>query len=235
MQLHAQDESTQSAQHIAELTNRDRAAQGLPPLEWNPALATAAQAHAQLMAQQQTLSHQYPGEPDMSARIAQAGVRFDAADENIAYGYSDDQVENEWMHSPPHRANILDPHMNAIGVAVVKRGNTLYAVEDFAGTVQSLTPQQVESRIDALLRQRGIDPSVPRQSASMACDSGREFPQGVTGRLLLRFDTANLNQLPATAASQIQKGSYSKASVAACPQPSQQNSVPAYRVAIVLY
>ena len=41
-------------------------------------------------------------------------------------------LDQEWMHSPPHRANILDPRMDTIGVGLVKRGGNYYAVEDFA-------------------------------------------------------------------------------------------------------
>ena len=48
-------------QQVVDLANADRAQQGLAPLKWDPALAQAAADHAQLMAQQAALSHQYPG------------------------------------------------------------------------------------------------------------------------------------------------------------------------------
>ena len=97
-------------QQVMDLANADRAQQGLPPLKWDPALAQAATQHAQLMAQQPAaLSHQYPGEPDLDVRAGAAGAHFRAIAENIALAPSPQALDQEWMHSPPHRANILDP------------------------------------------------------------------------------------------------------------------------------
>ena len=47
---------------LLEDANRERVAQGLSPLRWNANLAAAAHAHALLMAQHNTLSHQFSGE-----------------------------------------------------------------------------------------------------------------------------------------------------------------------------
>ena len=43
------------ARQIMEATNADRAQRGLGPLKWDPALARAAQKHADLMVGQRTL------------------------------------------------------------------------------------------------------------------------------------------------------------------------------------
>ncbi len=91
------------------------------------------------MLREPNLSHQYPGEPDLMTRAAHAGAHFRAIAENIALGPTPDSLENQWMHSTPHRTNILDPKMNALGVAVLRRGPNLYAVEDFAQTNEALT------------------------------------------------------------------------------------------------
>src|SRR5271155_5376294 len=61
-------------QQVMELANADRAQNGLGPLKWDPVLAQAAAQHAQLMAQQAALSHQFPGEPDLAARAGAAGA-----------------------------------------------------------------------------------------------------------------------------------------------------------------
>ena len=57
-------------QQLMDLANADRAQQGLAPLKWDPALAQAASEHAQMMAQQPELSHQYPGEPTWLPDVA---------------------------------------------------------------------------------------------------------------------------------------------------------------------
>ena len=69
-----------------------------------------------------------------SARGGAAGAHFRSIAENVAMAPSPQALEQEWMHSTPHRNNILDPHMNAIGVGLVKQGGNYYAVEDFADT-----------------------------------------------------------------------------------------------------
>ena len=119
-------------QAIFDSANRERTARKLPPLKWNAGLASAAQAHAQKMAQAGTLSHQFPGEMDMGTRISMAGVHFSSAAENVAQGPSAAVLHQEWMNSPAHRNNILDPELDSLGVAVVERDEQLFAVQDFA-------------------------------------------------------------------------------------------------------
>lgn len=235
VRIYAQDEPSEQARRIFELTNQDRVARGLQTLHWNASLATAAQAHAARMAEARSLSHQFPGEEDVSARAAQAGAHFEAIAENVATGYSDGQIENEWMHSTPHRTNILDPRMNALGVGLVSRDGTLYAVEDFADASEALSSTQVESRVGALLRSENIDPSGPHAAAALACSSNSGYPKGETGKLVIRFDTPDLSQLPGGVAAQIRSGAYHKAAVAACPGEGEQGSFTTYKVAIVLY
>lgn len=234
MQVCAQEDSGAQAQHIFELTNQDRQAQGLQPLHWDASLAQAAQTHAERMAAENNLSHQYPGEPNVAQRTAQAGAHFQAIAENIASGYSERAIETEWMHSTPHRTNILDPRMNALGVGVVERHGTLFAVEDFSDASEALSPRQVEAKVGDLLRQENIDPSAPRAAAALACSSNGGYPKGETGKLVVRFDTGDLSQLPGQVAAQIRSGSYHRASVAACPG-GRQGSFTTYQVAIVLY
>jgi len=49
------------------------------------------------------------------------GIQFSAAAENIARGQrSPAEVVNSWMNSPGHRANILNPSFNQIGVGVAR-------------------------------------------------------------------------------------------------------------------
>lgn len=231
---YAQEDSGNS-RHIFELTNHDRVARGLEALRWDASLATAAQAHAERMAGEGYLSHQYPGEDEVGARAARAGAHFQAIAENIATGPNGEAIESEWMNSAPHRRNILDPQMNAIGIGVVERHGTIYAVEDFANASEALSMPQVESRVGALLRRDGIDPSAPRESALQACMTSSGYPRGGTGKLVMRFDTPDLDQLPAQIEAQLRSGNYRKASVAACLGGPKQGSFTTYRVAIVLY
>lgn len=234
MPAYAQNDSGDRARDIFQLTNRDRVARGLQPLKWDAQLAAAAQAHAERMAGENFLSHQYDGEPEVGARAARAGAHFQAIAENIATGPGDAAIEQEWMNSTPHRRNILDPQMNAIGVAVVARRGVLYAVEDFDDASEALSAGQVERRVAELLRREGVEPSAPRAGAEQACLSDTGYPKAGTGKLVIRFVTPDLQQLPAQVAAEVRSGGFRRAAVATC-HGERQGSFTTYRVAIVLY
>ena len=128
----AQTGASAAEQQLFAGANRVRKAQGLPELKWNEALATAARRHAGVMAQHGSAEHGYPGEPSLASRAAQAGTHFAWLAENVIQGTSPENVQEEFLKSAKHRANILDADMDSIGVGVVERGGQLFAVEDFA-------------------------------------------------------------------------------------------------------
>lgn len=229
--LRAQTDS--DARRVFNLTNQDRQQQGLPLLTWNPALAAAAEAHAQRMLREPSLSHQYSGELDLMTRAARAGAHFRAIAENIAIGPTPDSLEDQWMHSTPHRTNILDPKMNALGVAVLRRGPNLYAVEDFAQANEALTLPQVEQRLRALLHEQGVDAGLPSASAETACASASGTPAGA--RSVVRFQTPDITQLPSQVVQVIHSHDFRKAAVGACTPNANQAQFTTYRVAIVFY
>jgi hypothetical protein len=231
---HAQSRDSAALQ-IFTLTNQDRQKRGLPALRWEPALAAAAQGHADHMVRERSLSHQYPGEAELTARAAAAGAHFQAIAENVAAGPNPESIEEEWMNSTPHRTNILDPGMNAIGIAVAKRGGSLYAVEDFELSSESLTREQVEQRVRELLREQNVDPTAPGAAAEQACIMSHGIPQGSDARSIVRFETADLGQLPDQVARQIRNGDFRKAAVGACSEQSGQTNFTTYRVAILFY
>jgi hypothetical protein len=224
-----------AARQIFDLTNEDRKAQGLQPLQWNDALATAAQRHADLMVTQGQLSHQYPGEPELMQRCAQAGAHFQAIAENLAQAPNAEAVEQAWMHSTVHRTNILDPKMNALGVGIAQRGGYLYAVEDFAAASQALSTQDVEQRVGALLKAQNIDPSGPAAEAEQACKADHGMPPGTTAKSMTRFETPDLSQLPSQVEQEVHSGGFTKAAVGACAPRESNPNFTTYRVALLFY
>ena len=150
---HAQSaEATQ----LMQATNQDRAQHGLGPLRWDPALARAAQAHAHQMVRHGELSHQYAGEPDLMTRAGHDGAHFSTVAENVAVAPNPQSVESEWMHSPPHRHNILDPRLTTVGIGLVRQGNNLWAVEDFSAAVVQMGSSQIEQKVEQMVAERGI-------------------------------------------------------------------------------
>ena len=98
----AQAQSAEERQ-LMQATNEDRAQQGLGPLKWDPALARAAQAHAERMVREGgALSHQYAGEADLAERAGRDGAHFHVVAENLAVAPTPAAVEAEWMLSLIH-------------------------------------------------------------------------------------------------------------------------------------
>jgi hypothetical protein len=222
-------------QQVMGLANADRALQGLAPLKWDPALAQAAAEHAQLMAQQPALSHQYSGEPDLVARAGGAGAHFRSIAENVALAPSPQALEKEWMNSAPHRANLLNPAMNVIGVGLVKRGGNYYAVEDFADGVAQLGPEQIEQKIGQLLQQKGLQAAGQTQDARQTCEMDHGSAGGSAPRFVMRWEGSDLSRLPEVLEQKIATGQYHKAAVGACDSSHPEQGFTTYKVAVMLY
>jgi uncharacterized protein YkwD len=127
----AQPRTEAAEQQLFQAINRERAASGLPPLKWDEALATAARQHAEAMAAQRSISHGFPGELSLPSRAARAGARFSWLSENVAAGPSAENISEQWMGSPNHRANLLDADMDTIGAGAAERNGVVFAVADF--------------------------------------------------------------------------------------------------------
>jgi uncharacterized protein YkwD len=128
----AQTGASAAEQQLFAGVNRTRRAWGLPDLKWNDALAAAARRHAGLMAQHGSAEHGYAGEPSLASRVTQAGAHFVWLAENVIQGSSPEGMQAGFLKSANHRANMLDPDMDSIGVGVAERGGQLFAVEDFS-------------------------------------------------------------------------------------------------------
>lgn len=223
----------QVAGELVQEANRDRARHGLPPLRQDPGLTQAAWRHAQRMVPTGKLSHDLPGESDLTVRVQAEGVRCTTVAENLAKAPTAAMINDGWMHSPPHRRNLLDPRLNSVGVAVMKVGGELYAVQDFAREVKSLTGGQQAQQVSSLLRQRGLQILPDSAPARSYCNN---TPNGTRSspRLVIHYSTANLTQLPKQVDHAIASGTYRRADVGVC-SASTQNGFKAYRIVILLY
>ena len=218
---------------LFDAVNYDRHAEGLPPLKWNAELAAAARAHVHQLVERDRLSHQFPGEPDMAERARRAGAHFSMLAENIAEAPSIDELHIGWMKSPPHRANILNPKLTAIGIAIELRGEQYFGVQDFSTAVSALTKEEQEKKVGELLRARGLRIAEHPDDARKACDSSVAIP-GVTAMAILHFEAPDLNQLPAQLGDAIKKGSYKTAAVGAC-SAADPKGFSRFRIAVLLY
>ena len=223
----------QAASLLFQQANQDRAANHLPALQEDPALTQAAWKHALRMVRAGTLLHDFPGEPDLTARLQNAGVRCSTVDENIAEAPTANTINNEWMHSPPHRANLLDPRVNAVGIAVVRDHGELYVVQDFAREVKSLNKSQQEQQVSSLLIQHGMQMLPDSALASSYCGNSPERKRPLP-RLVMKYSTSDLTQLPQQVKQGITSRTFRRAIVGAC-KGSTQNGFIAYQMVILLY
>lgn len=232
---HAQQLPDDQQQKLLNLTNQARMDQGLPPLHWDPALAAAAQTHAQKMLDQRVLSHQLPGEPDLRARTAQAGAHFREVAENVAMGTSIEGLQKEWMHSPPHRANILDPKLTNVGIGVVERSGYWYAAVVFDSAVDAMNPDQIEQKVAAMLREHHVDPSRPPDAARKDCAAESGDVSGSRALFVMRWESSDLSRLPDPLLQRLSTGRYKTASVGACSGQAGNEGFTTYRIAVLLY
>jgi uncharacterized protein YkwD len=89
-----------------------------PPVAWNETLAQAALGHSTDMAQKHYFNHKEPGGSDPAARATRAGYRWTRISENIASGqHTVAQAVTDWLGSPGHCANIMNPAFTEMGAA----------------------------------------------------------------------------------------------------------------------
>jgi uncharacterized protein YkwD len=107
--------------------NRLRASHGLSRLRLNPALAQAALGHSQSMGERGFFGHEgYDGsafwERIKPTYAPRPGATWSVG-ENLVWAAPDlstREAMDEWMASPPHRANLLAPAWREIGLGAVR-------------------------------------------------------------------------------------------------------------------
>lgn len=117
----AQLQSGDSSRYVDEvirLVNIERANAGLDPLVKSDILCQIAEARASEI--KILFSHTRPNGTKCFTILKEYGISYKLCAENIAAGQKTPaKVVEDWMNSPGHRANILDPRVQEIGVGVV--------------------------------------------------------------------------------------------------------------------
>ena len=93
-----------------------------PPLVLDTALTRAAKTQAQAMADGNFLDHKGRDGSTPSDRATRAGYNWRTVGENIAMGQTTPEaVVQDWIRSPEHSANIMEPVFQHMGVAFAVR------------------------------------------------------------------------------------------------------------------
>jgi Cysteine-rich secretory protein family len=228
-----------AAEQLMALANQSRVQNGAGKLQWDESLAAAARQHCLRMAAEGPIAHRYGGEADVAGRAGQAGAHFDLIEENVAVGPSPSEIHAEWMQSPGHRTNLLNPEVNRVGIAVVYARGVLYATADYSRNVQALSQTQVETRIGELIRaNRAVSIVRDNAQARAACTTDHGIPASTSGLqagFVMRWQSSDLSRLPEVLSEKLVSGRYHQAAVGSCPAQGLEGNFTAYRLAVLLY
>ena len=116
--------STSESQLVA-LTNQARASAGLKALKVDSTLRSVARWRSKDMIDRNYFSHDIPGYGKVWDKLNAIGYCYNVAGENIGWNnYPDDlataAIQQSFMNSPGHRANILGKAWDVIGVGAYK-------------------------------------------------------------------------------------------------------------------
>lgn len=144
-------ETELSPDGIVQYTNVERLKAGLGILKIDSRLSASAANKLQDIFKQQYFEHISPSGVGVSDLAKQAGYEYVVVGENLALGSfgSNQSLLSAWMASPGHRANILDPRYQDIGVAV---GRGL-----FQGSMQWVAVQHFGKPLNACVQ---LDPTL---------------------------------------------------------------------------
>lgn len=124
-------ENSMAAQIVQSL-NAERTSRGLAPLRWDQQLTQLAYDWSRWMAWTNSLTHRNLGALFQDP----AFDGWSSLGENIYTGspaaaITGPGVNAAFMNSAPHRANILNPGFDAVGVGVVIYNNSVWVTENF--------------------------------------------------------------------------------------------------------
>ncbi len=234
---------------LVDLINQERAKQGIPLLQVDPRLNQAARKHTDTMVHHHALAHEVDGEPNIGTRFYNEKLPSDKQAENIAFAPTVTSDHQGIMQSPPHRANVLNPDYNVVGVGAVRSGGGLWVTEDFAHTSLEYSEPQADAVMQETINQyagaQGMPPPARKpqeQLRTMACEMAKsgavnkEAPAklpGVDGILLWR--TNNPAALPAHAREWLSRPLPAGYSLGSCfaPNPGRPGGI--YWVVMVTY
>lgn len=146
--LEEEPERESTARIIHQEINEEREKRSLEPLEYSEELEDIAREHSRDMAERDYFSHRSPEGESFQDRYREAGYRCGVRQghviyrgaENIAYRYSSveqpkeevaEAIVRQWMNSPGHRRNILQPYWNEEGVGIDRKNGRVYATQNF--------------------------------------------------------------------------------------------------------
>jgi hypothetical protein len=226
---------------IVEELNHERVKNGLGPLAWNEQAAAAARAHTRLLVGNANLSHQFPGEASLPERLGATGARFTVAAENVARTEWIEDVHPALMGSPGHRANMLSPRYNAVGIGVMEDKGRIFVTQDFIFLVPEYSEELFASAFAEslnLARKRGkadIRPDAVLHELACATDGDAAKLAGrvAEARSIVVFTSSDPHRLPEQILSRA--ADFQRMNLGVCFRPDQEHGYANFWVVAVFY
>ena len=114
--------NTNAENEMFKMVNTARSEAGVGQLTWDTGLVDVARAYAKDMWERNYFGHISPEGLDVGDRLTKAGIDYFIAGENLALAPTVSIAETGLMNSEGHRANILEPQFNRVGIGVVDNG-----------------------------------------------------------------------------------------------------------------
>jgi hypothetical protein len=216
---------------ILEELNHERINNGLSPLAWNEQAAAAARAHTRLLVENARLSHQFPSETSLPERLGTTGARFTVAAENVARTEWIEDVHPALMGSSGHRANVLSPRYNAIGIGVIEEKGSIFVTQDFIFLVPEYSEALFASAFaESLSLARKVGKADIRPDArlhKLACatdgDAAKLAGQVADARSVVVFTLSDPHSLPEQMLSRAARADFHRMNFGVCFRPDQKH------------
>lgn len=104
---------------LFELVNSERLQRGLGALTYDSSLVPVARGHSEEMLELGYFSHVSPNTGTLGDRLSAGEVSYTSAGENLAYAPDVGIAHRGLMQSDGHRANILEPSFERIGIGIL--------------------------------------------------------------------------------------------------------------------
>jgi len=166
-------ETAKQERKMLELINAERTAAGLGPLAWDEALAGVARGVAESLRKSSVVPD------DLTARMRQVGIASPVVAHNPAQGRSAEALQEQLSSSPPHRANMMNPELNDVGIGVVAGTGadgapSAWVSQVFIRELPPLDPAATREKLRAAVVQRRKDGRYPAAAPDAGLD---EFAQ----------------------------------------------------------
>ena len=193
-----------------------------------------------------SVSHQFPGESELSVRLGQGDLHFDQAGENVALDFSATHAHQTLMASEEHRQNLLNANFNVVGIAVVWDRCQMYVVQDFARRLPSYETRQAEDvvaeKVSSLRHQTQLPKltrvqgkSLTDAACSMAKSGNMRAAMPSNARYVVSYSNSQPEALPVSVNTAIGNGQMRNFSVGACYGRSEKHPSGTYFVTMMFY